>query len=387
MQPALNQQMRTWDDLFPFEQKRTGKFLLALSSWSEDELGSLTRTLRDIEVKMDVAQSGFSPLSETMTNASQLARSPYYAEWRREVQRVFSAIESRAPASDDATSTASRLVVLILPDTLPIVSIAGHKPWDAGGIEYRIDGDPHRICELALQAGSGGVLRKDANPADCWLIDADAQVGALLGPTQQAAASLLQYSALKPFKDQFLQQVNTVPKDIEGTDQILSRMRRQDWSAWWPVSTPMQRRLRSFVVELFLSGNGALIFSNAFVQWAASEAIRRARPRLLLARFGMRSKPKPFTGIAIFENQQKISAVQDVDDPEGSAVDALILARYVWLAAQRYPEGQRTSCICIAESSRSAYVIAPDAKCPGWPAGTAVTPEQISEWMRSCLIG
>lgn len=216
------------------------------------------------------------------------------------------------------------------------------------------------------------------------MIDADIGLGQFAGPS--AAASILEYKVLKEFRDQFLAQVNTVPKDIEATDHILAAMRAQNWDAWWPASLQGQNRLRSFVVELFLSGNGALIFSNAFVQWACSEAWRRARPRLMVGRFGMRAKPKPFTGIAIFENQQKISAMHDVDDPEGSAVDALILARYVWLSAMRYPEHQQTSCVCVSEASRTAYMIAPEAKRPAWNAGRRVTPEEICGWMRQCLL-
>lgn len=389
MRPVLNQQIHIWKDLFPFEQRRTSNFLSALATFKPDQLDGLTRQLRGIEQQMQIARSGFSITSDTMTNASQLARSPYYAEWRREVQRVFSAIESRVPSDDDPAANASRLIMLILPDTLPIVSLAGNKPWDARGKEYSIDGDTSLISDFAsrlpriVAAQSSSPPEKTA--ADCWLIDADAHLGALLGPGGATPASLLPYSVLKPFKDQFLEQVNAVPKDIEGTDQVLASMRSHDWSAWWPASMRGEDRLKSFVIELFLSGNGALIFPNAFVQWAASEAIRRARPRLLIARFGMRSKPKPFTGIAIFENQQKVSAVSDVDDPEGSAIDALILARYVWLSAQRYPEAQQTSCICVSESARSVYIIAPDPKRPVWPTGTAIAPEQIQRWMISCL--
>lgn len=390
MQPALNQQVNTWNDLFPFEQKRAADFLHALDSFRPSELEALTHNLRELEQRMDVAHWSFSLSSDTMRNASQLARSPYYLEWRHEVQRVFSAIESRARVSAETQTVPSRLIILILPDSLPIASLPGLKPWDPRGVEYSIEGDVHRITELALQTGVGlpALLGSSAAPtvedADCWLIDAEAHLGTLYKPIA-APASLLEYGVLKTFKDQFLSQVNTVPKDIEGTDQILARMRHQDWNQWWPKSMAGQDRLRSFVVELFLSGNGALIFSNSFVQWSASEALRRARPRLLVARFGMRSKPKPFTGIAIFENQQKISALHDTDDPEGSAADALILARYVWLSALRYPEAQGTSCVCIGESSRSVYVIAPDAKRPAWAAGTAITPEQIYGWMRNSL--
>jgi hypothetical protein len=93
----------------------------------------------------------------------------------------------------------------------------------------------------------------------------------------------------------------------------------------------------------------------------------------------MRALPKPFTGIAIFENQQRISALPDVDDPHGSAVDASILARYILLAAERYPESGQTEFVCIAESAKRAYVVVPQASSYGWTDATHATPEQIAQ--------
>jgi hypothetical protein len=393
MQPALNQQLSTWDDLFPFEQKRLTTFLGAVSRFQPVELDTLTQPLRALEMKMDVSNWNFSQAADTLSNASQLARSPYYAEWRREVQKIFRAIES---AAHDATPRRSvgRVVLLVLPESLPIASIAARKPWDPRGTAFRIDGDAKRVCELALQGGYSLPAQLAAEPgnddasaaaSDCWLIDADATLGTLLPQPRSSSISLLEYGTLRDFRDQFLSQLNTIPKDIEATDQILDRMRRQSWDAWWPKSLAGQDRLRSFMIQLFLTGNGALIFSNAFVQWAASEALRRARPRLIVGRFGLRSKPKPFTSIAIFENQRKINALSDIDDPEGSAVDALILARYVWLSAMRYPEQDETCCVCVGESSCSVYVIAPKTKAPTWAADRAVRPEEICAWMHSRL--
>src|SRR5208282_1944621 len=109
------------------------------------------------------------------------------------------------------------------------------------------------------------------------------------------------YAALKPFRDKFLAELNKTPKDIQATDQIISNLRLESWEGWglWPAEVANLPRLRKFVIDLFLSGNGSLIFSNAFVEWAASEALRRARPSVMVIRFGMRAKPKPFTGIAI----------------------------------------------------------------------------------------
>jgi len=389
MRPALNQQLNGWDNLFPYEQNRFREFLRGVAQFQPDQLDSLTQPLRVLEAKMDVAHWSFSISADTMENASQLARSPYYAEWRREVQRVFSAIESAARAAASPQPFAGRVILLVLPESLPVTSIAGRKPWDERALEYRIDGDPRQVTELALRGDAGlpALLasQSGAHASDCWLLDADAGLASLVASNPDQPVSLLEYGVLRPFRDQFLAQVNTVPKDIEQTDQILARMRRQDWSALWPAALAGQDQLRSFVIELFLSGNGALIFSNAFVQWAASEALRRARPRLLVGRFGLRSKPKPFTSIAIFENQQKINLLRDVDDPEGSAIDALILARYVWLSALRYPEQEQTCCVCVAESSRTAYVIAPASMRPDWPGNDSVSPRRLCDWMHKCL--
>jgi hypothetical protein len=139
--------------------------------------------------------------------------------------------------------------------------------------------------------------------------------------------------------------------------------------------------MRRFVIDLFLSGNGAFIFSNAFVEWGVAEALRRARPRTMVARFGMRSKPKPFTSIAVFENQQRISSLPDVDDPENSAIDAMILARYAWLSASRYPEHGQTICLCVSEHLNSAYLILPPGKSLAWSEGRALAPEEIYDWI------
>lgn len=388
MQPALHEQLSGWENLFPYEQSQVVTFIGGIASFTPLQLDALTQRLRALEDQMGVKQWDFSANANTMENASLLARSPLYAEWRHEVQRVFSAIEAAAPKSALPDHDAGRVVLMILPASLPVDSIAGQKPWDKRGVEFHIDGDARHVCELAvagssaLPAAISGQEQSDpaAASADAWLIDADAELGAML-PQPQPPVSLLDYAILKPFRDEFLRQVNTVPKDIAATDQILEHIRREDWDALWPPSLQGQDRLRRFVIDVFLSGNGALIFSNAFVQWASSEALRRARPRLLVARFGLRSKPKPFTSIAIFENQQTISALNDVPDPQGSAVDALILARYIWLSAQRYPERERTACVCISESSGTAYVIAPEDRQPGWAADKPVTPEEICAWM------
>jgi hypothetical protein len=218
--------------------------------------------------------------------------------------------------------------------------------------------------------------------SDLWLIDAEAKLGSMF-PSHSSIAASLSYTALKPFRDKFLAELNKAPKNIQATDDVIAALRLESWNGWglWPAEVASQPRLRKFVIDLFLSGNGAVIFPSAFVEWAACEVMRRARPRVIVARFGMRSKPKPFTGIAIFENQQRISSLPDVDDPENSAIDAAILARYVWLAVSRYPEKEKTICLCVSEHTDSAYAILPQGKSLEWPPDHSIAPEELYTWL------
>lgn len=392
MRPSLNQQLAGWESLFPFERKQLTSFLHGLASFQPSALAALIQPLKSLEAKMGVEHWNFSQSGDTMENASMLARSEHYAEWRQEVQRIFEAVNAAGRDSTSEPTKQKRLILTVLPESLPIEPMTAWKSWDRRAQGFKIEGDSRRVSEMFIQGhgdhpGIAALLARQGSveESDLWLIDADEEFNRYQSETERQSTSSLSYAVLKPFRDKFLADVNTVPKNIEATDQTLAGLRHRDWGPLWPADSPARARLRSFVVDLFLSGNGALIFSNAFVEWAASEALRRARPRVIVARFGLRSKPKPFTGIAIFENQQQISALPDVDDPEGSATDALILARYIWLAALRYPEQDQTCGLCISEQEKSAYLIVPEGAALPWGADRPATPEELSAWIATYL--
>lgn len=109
--------------------------------------------------------------------------------------------------------------------------------------------------------------------------------------------------------------------------------------------------------------------------------MRRARPEVLVARFGMRSKPRPFTSVAIFEDQHRISTLPDENDSAGSAMDAGILARYVNLAANRYPEYRNARVVCIAESAGKIWVRNGQQAALPWDATRIVSAREIADWL------
>jgi hypothetical protein len=84
-------------------------------------------------------------------------------------------------------------------------------------------------------------------------------------------------------------------------------------------------------------------------------------------------------------NPDLVNPLPADDDLPGSALDAEILASYVWLSALRYEEYRRsTVCICLAESINEAYLVAP----PEFPLASAsghLAVEAIIESLRAWI--
>ena len=157
-----------------------------------------------------------------------------------------------------------------------------------------------------------------------------------------------------------------------------------DVSDWCPPEVGSIPAVREFIRSLFLTGNGSPLFSNSFVEWGAVEAMGHARPTVVLAEFGLRNKPKPFTSVAVFENQEKATPQPPVPDPEGSAVDAVMMAYYTWLGAARYVEYQRTACLCVFDGAPYG-VVAGDREFPLWEEKEPVAPQRIAVLLQTWL--
>jgi hypothetical protein len=168
----------------------------------------------------------------------------------------------------------------------------------------------------------------------------------------------------------------------------MSILDRMDLRALLPPRLTDDPRLREFIRSLLLSGNGALVMSNSFVEWCASEGLRRAQPQALVAAFGIRDKPKPFSSLAWFEDQARANTLPDQPDPEGSLIDGAMLSRYVYLTARRLaPYSGRTVAWFTTVDRKSALLVvpdvAPDAK-QTWLLRTD-RPVSATEMREACL--
>jgi hypothetical protein len=379
--PFVNQQLHQWEYLFPNERRSIERLLLYVASLTETQSTALFRGVVELDEKMGVRHWEFSTAEQTIQNSSELARSPYFQEWRRAVQTVFDAADHAAQQNETTRETpVHRLVVLEIPKVLPLKEESAWRRWQEIGrpVSLALDAgqkaDPLESLLLGVPGPgaepSQGLLqaartRSEAAHADIWVVDAGRELSDSLAahPDFFTAASspvLLSNGRLDAYRQNFSHEMNTMRKDLADADAVFDRLRQVDVSPWCPPEVAADPAVREFVRSLYLSGNGAVIFGNSFVEWASSEAFRRARPSFLAARFGVRTRPKPFTGVAVFDNPDQVNPLPAVDDFEGSAVDAQMLALYVWLAASRFEEYQRsTVCVCIAASLSQAYIVAP----------------------------
>ena len=397
--PFTRQQLRDWQYLFPYERQSVLQLLLYLASLNEAQTTILFREVVQLEDKMGVRSWTFSTDEQTILNASLLARSPYYQEWRKAVQKVFDAA-GQNERKDKTDDRGNRLILLVLPRRLPLESSKVWERWQGIGRPVRLDlalsdetRSPAEVLLSSAGASDGSRLidivsnRSNASASDTWILDAGSNLVECASKpmppvTGVPSVRLLSHERLATFRDHFSHEINTIRKDLADADAVYGRLRKADVTSWCPPEVAAEPVIQDFLRSLYLSGNGALIFANSFVEWCASEAFRRARPSFLVVQFGVRSKPKPFTSVVVFENPDQVNPLPAVDDLPGSALDAQLLALYVWLAASRYDEYRRnTVCLCLAESLSEAYIVGP----PEFSLGHQTEPIALDR-LRAALI-
>jgi hypothetical protein len=132
--------------------------------------------------------------------------------------------------------------------------------------------------------------------------------------------------------------------------------------------------LRHFETRILTEGAGTQIFSTTFVQWAAREALRRAQPVTLFARFAPRQQMAPMNELL------RRNPLTELTDPEGSVVDADMGAYYTWLNQSRLSGADQARFLVWFEGHELALAIGPTV-----PRGTTSSAPgnmtKILEWI------
>lgn len=370
--PALHDQFRQWNLLFRAERRQLQAQLHWLSHLPREEFDRLFATLFNLESRMALPRWDSNTAGLGVRDAGILARSPLYPQWRAEVERVFSRIDAAATPSAELPPL-PRLLVCVLPSGIPLQEQPLWPDLAAEGAWLSLD----RPFSEILSPFAAAVAKRACLPAldedeRTWVFECDSRFSALPG------GPVLSWAPLDALRREFLRRLNAVQRDLRSVDQTSEELKRADISRLIPPALAANLRVREFLRILLLSGNGSLVFSNSFVEWGASEALRRAQPQALIACFGIRQKLKPFSSLVLFEDQNRANPAPDQEDPAGSLVDALLLSRYVYLAAQRvacYP-GHTLTLLAACDSNR---VLALGPRSPALPR-SPVAAGDLTTW-------
>ena len=361
--PALNEQMRNWDLLFPAEQRSISAQLDWLRRLPDSRFRELFEPIEQIEARMELPGWDLSTDRVSITDTGILVRSPYYPQWRAAVVKVFDQINAGIE-SEHKTVTANRLVLCVFPAglTLPSAPVWPHLEklgrWVPLETRFAAILEPLVDAVAARPPGAGSEALEQT-----WTLEYDSRVTNMEANTP---ACVLSFGALGPLRREFLARLNAIQKDLRSVDATYEDLRRMDLHKLMPAGTANEARVREFIRNLFLSGNGSMLFGNSFVQWGASEIIRRAQPKVLFCCFGIRPKLKPFSSVVLFEDQNRANPVADQPDPEGSLIDVRLLTEYVYLSASQHPAyaGRTVYLFAVPELDRILVVAPPEFALP-----------------------
>ena len=180
----------------------------------------------------------------------------------------------------------------------------------------------------------------------------------------------LSYERLLPYRDVLMRALFSKVQTGVESPQAFAAYARSLTLAPEPGALPNPDAIvQAFVRDVLLTGNGTLFVNNTFVEWAAVQALRRAQPRLLVARYGVRDKLKPFSSLLLFSQPRTSDQIPLIEDPVGSFIDVEQLSYYVWVQAEKSAAYRgKTLYLFLAESQDELLAIRSDM--PG-PAGVA----------------
>jgi hypothetical protein len=375
----ISEQVRSWEELFPAERD----YFTRLAALLERAPREFFDPLLAIETQMGVNAKNWPRGTFSLEQVDFLNRNAHYPAWRAEISRIFSVLD---PQLDEEIRRKGRprLIVVMSPADLPVGPDRLWLRLASYGKRVKIEA-PENAAALLVEDGKSllDLTAEQAGPYEAWSIEAGNRIATV---SKNPRAVRLSYQNLEAYRLRLMGEVRRVTESesIQGPRQLGARLKglklRESESEF-----SSDEPLNEFVRATLLNGNGTLLVNNTFVEWASAQAIRRAKPTLLYAGFGIRNKVKPFSSLLIYSDPEKANQIPTQADMLGSYVDLEILYQYIWREHLKFVEYKNnTALLFAAEGVDEALLIAPP-DFPGWPADTEATLPQLRAALRKWL--
>jgi hypothetical protein len=388
-------ELQKWPALFVPEQRYQRALLEHLSRLPGPELQQAAAGIARVESEAGVSKLAGGDPGRFQEEAQTLLRTRrLLPAWRKEVDSFFQQIDPALNAELYPADAPRRLVVQLYGSG---IAVQADKLWS------RFKGTGVRIpLRLESTTGSGGFLHelfgeRDTGgtapalfaaatesaklaPLDAWIVEAhealhDLCDGGGAGRASTGSLTGLSYDRLRQYRDDLTRALYAkIQSGVESPQAFAAYARSLKIAPAPGVLLHSAAVVQAFVRDVLLTGNGTLFVNNTFVEWAAVQALRRAQPRILVTRFGVRDKLKPFSSLLLFSQPRASDQIPLLEDPVGSFIDAEQLSYYVWLNAEKSPAYRnRTLYLFLAEGVDEMLAIRSDlavAPAPVLPAAS-----------------
>jgi len=354
------QQIKEWDTLFPAERGYFERLFTLIDSLPALDADAMFEPLRATERKMGVNERNWPRRAFTLEQVDFLNRNPHYPEWRAAVANLFGRLD---PILEEEVRRHGRprLVIVRSPAELPV---GPDRMWTRlkgkrVALDGEFDGAAH-FAPLFASAKSG--------PFDSWVIEAG-------NSASVEGAVHLSYEGLEAYRKRLMTTVQHIvdKQQIRGPRELGAELKKIRILAS-EGDAAKDSVMAEFTRSVLLAGNGTLLINNTFVEWATVQALRRARPALLMASFGIRNKMKPFSSLLIYTDQEQANPIPTQMDTLGTYQDLEVFYLYIWQEGQKYAEYQNnTVYLFIAEGMDELLYTAP----PDFVLPDRAKPEQV----------
>ena len=341
--PLLLREVIAYDWKFPAERQEVDAQFAYLRSLSQE---GLTRLMgRFAGVKLSRKLEGFDWVQAPAVFSEQLSAylwaTHQIGAFRTAAVEFMNAFRAATP---QAPPSMARLVIVVIGQGVSRSGYALFRRLRPHGA-YFTQVNPEKGWRTLLEAAAA---RAKAYPAlfAHWYIE-----GGSVGTPLAADLTWMSYDSMAAVRAAVVARMRNQLQTGKGADA-----RRTALALTRPEDVGLKGEgddgvLNHFKLSVLSEGSGTQFFSTTFVQWSAREALRRAQPLTLLARFAPRQTERSMNEMLAGTRKTLVL------DPEGALVDADMGAYYTWLNQRRLPGAADSSFLVWFEDHTEALVI------------------------------
>ena len=366
--PLLLREVIAYDWKFPAERDEIDRQFRYLGGLTAEQLSSAMSSFAKLKLSPTLEAMDWigAPFRFSEKLSAYLWATHQIDDFGSAAENYISAFNAAVP---EAAAPAPRLGIAVIAREISQTDYPLFRKLRPHGV-YFDHVDSGSSYDLLLAAVAA---RTQAHPSPYahWCID-----GAEPATQLNNQIASVAYGPLKPVRKALIHKMQQVSATQAGPEALRTRLAETDPSEVGLKHNPDDPVMNRFAISVLTEGSGTQIYSTTFVQWAAREALRRARPLTMLTKFAPRQTEE--------SADEELSGVQErvVLDPAGSLADADMGAYYTWINLQRLSGANQSSYIAWYEGHREAVVIGPSL-APGTESHDNVSLAEILRRIQS----